>query len=125
MEQVTNREGDHEMKYLCVWKPAKRGAFPPDPEHMAAMNALIGEMTKAGVLLATEGLRPSSSDDLRARRLGGEITITDGPFTEAKEMIGGIALLQVKSKEEAVEWTKRFLRVAGDGVSEVSVVFEG
>jgi len=90
---------------------------------MAAMGQLIDEMTKAGVLLATEGCQ-SSAKGARVRLADGTITVTDGPFTESKELIGGFAIIQVKSKEEAVEWTRRFLRVAGDGESEIRLLHE-
>ncbi|MEU9120415.1 YciI family protein [Streptomyces sp. NPDC048506] len=85
----------------------------PSPELMAEMGKLIDEMTKAGVLLDTAGLAPSAQGT-RLHLSGGRITATDGPFTEAKEVIGGYALIQAGSKEEAVEWATRFLRVHGD-----------
>jgi hypothetical protein len=90
---------------------------------MAAMGKLIDEMSKAGVLLATEGCLPSSRG-ARVRISGGKFTVTDGPFSETKEVIGGFALFQVKSKEEAIEWTKRFLKLAGDGESEIREIYE-
>jgi hypothetical protein len=90
---------------------------------MEAMGALIGEMSQAGVLLSTEGCAPSAKG-VRVRRDGDKITVTDGPFTEAKELIGGFALIKVASKDEAIAWTKRFLQVAGDGESEVRLVHE-
>ncbi|GDY55422.1 transcriptional regulator [Streptomyces violaceusniger] len=74
------------------------------------MGELIEEMTKAGVMLDTAGLTPTS-DGTRVTWSGGKISCTDGPFTESKEVIGGYALLQAKDKAEALEWTKRFLRV--------------
>ncbi len=82
------------------------------------MAKLIEEMAKAGVLLATDGLQPSSKG-ARVRISGGKFTVTDGPFTEAKELIAGHAIVQVKSKEEAIEWAKRFLKVMGEGESEI------
>ncbi len=82
------------------------------------MAKLIEEMAKAGVLLATDGLQPSSKG-ARVRISGGKFTVTDGPFTEAKELIAGYAIVQVKSKEEAIEWAKRFLKVMGEGESEI------
>jgi hypothetical protein len=91
---------------------------------MAEMGKLIEEMTKAGVLLATEGCMPSSKGAL-VRYAGGKFTVTDGPFTESKELVAGFALFQVKSKEEAVEWTQRFLKVAGEGENEIRQIFEG
>ncbi|WP_127358964.1 YciI family protein [Actinacidiphila soli] len=85
----------------------------PSPELMEEMGKLIEEMTKAGVMLDTGGLRPTS-EGTRLRWNHGELTVTDGPFTETKEFIGGYAIVQAKSKEEAIEWTKRFLKVHGD-----------
>jgi hypothetical protein len=111
------------MRFLCLYKPAKKEGTPPTQQEIAAMGQLIDEMTKAGVLLATEGCLPSATG-ARVRLSDGSITVTDGPFTESKEIIGGFALIQAKSKEEAVEWTKRFLRVAGDGESEIRQVYE-
>ena len=111
------------MRYLCLYKPEKKEGTPPRPEEMAEMGKLISEMTKAGVLLATEGCAPSSKG-ARLRLAGGKFTLTDGPFTEAKELVAGMALIQAKSKEEAIEWTKRFLKVAGDGETEIRQLCE-
>jgi hypothetical protein len=88
------------------------------------MGKLIDEMVKAGVLLATEGFTPSPTD-VRVRLSEGKLSVTDGPFTEAKEVIGGFALIQVKSRDEAIEWTKRFLRTMGAGESEIHQLPEG
>jgi hypothetical protein len=90
---------------------------------MENMGKLIEEMTRDGVLLATEGCLPSSAG-ARVRQSGGKITVTDGPFTESKELVAGFALIQAKSKAEAVELTKRFLKIAGDGESEIRQVLE-
>lgn len=110
------------MRFLAIYKTAERN-IPPSTEEIAAMGKLIDEMTNAGVLLATEGCLPSVTG-ARVRRSNGRITVTDGPFTESKEIIGGFALVQVRSKDEAIEWTKRFLRVAGDGESEIRQIAE-
>jgi hypothetical protein len=75
------------------------------------------------VLQATDGLQPSSKGK-RVRLAGGKVTVTDGPFTESKELVASYALLQVKSKEEAIEWTTRFLKVLGKGECEVRQVYE-
>ena len=99
----------------------------PSPELMEQMGNLIGEMTKAGVLLDTAGLTPSAQGT-RLRWNRGELTVTDGPFTESKEVIGGYALIQAKDKAEALEWTKRFLQIHGtewDVTSEVREIAEG
>jgi hypothetical protein len=90
---------------------------------MAAMGQLIQEMSEKGILLATEGCLPSKLG-ARVRRSNGKITVTDGPFTESKEVVGGFALMQCSSKEEAIAYTKRFLEVAGDGESEVRQIYE-
>jgi hypothetical protein len=111
------------MRYLCVYKPSAPEGVPPTPKEMAAMGLLIDEMTKAGVLLSTEGCQPSAKG-FRMRRTNGKVITTDGPFAESKELIGGFAIISVKSKEEAVRWTKRFLEVAGDGESEVRQLHE-
>ncbi|CAL9463619.1 YciI family protein [Streptomyces pilosus] len=82
----------------------------PSPELMQRMGELIEEMTKAGVLLDTGGLTPTAQGT-RVHYEGGRLSVTDGPFTESKEVIGGYAMLQAKDRAEAVEWTKRFLKV--------------
>lgn len=113
------------MKFLCIYRPGtpERDA-PPSQEEMMEMGKLIGEMARAGVLLATEGCLPSSRG-ARLRIDKGEITVTDGPFPETKELIAGFCLIQVKSKAEAVEWGKRFLNVVKVGESEIREIFEG
>lgn len=99
----------------------------PGPELMEEMGKLIDEMTKAGVLLDTNGLTPTA-EGTRVRQSHGKQTVIDGPFTETKEVIGGYALIQAKSKDEAVEWARRFLRIHGDEweiESEVRQIAEG
>ncbi|WP_263169567.1 YciI family protein [Streptomyces sp. SCSIO ZS0520] len=85
----------------------------PSEEMMERMNALLEEITKAGVMLDTAGLAPTA-EGVRVRWEGGRISVTDGPFTETKEVIGGYALSQCKDMAEAVEWSKRFLKVHDD-----------
>src|SRR5262245_1995402 len=111
------------MRYLCVYRPAKQEGQPPTQDEMARMGQLIDEMTTAGVLLATEGCQ-SSAKGFKVRRLGGKFTVTDGPFTETKELIAGFALIKVDSKDEALSWCKLFLEVAGDGESEIRLLHE-
>ncbi|MEY9486794.1 hypothetical protein RKD26_002588 [Streptomyces calvus] len=82
----------------------------PSPELMQRMGELIEEMTKAGVMLDTAGLKPTAQG-VRVHYEGGELSVTDGPFTESKEVVGGYAIVQAKDMAEAVEWTKRFLKV--------------
>jgi hypothetical protein len=109
------------MRFLSVFK-APEGA-PPSEKEAAEMGALIGEMAAAGVLLAAEGCLPSSRG-ARVRLSNGTFTVTDGPFTESKELIGGFAIIQTSSMSEAVEWTKRFIRVAGDGETEIRELYD-
>lgn len=110
------------MRYLALYKPADTKALesgrPPSPEEMARMGQLIEEGFRSGVLLSTEGCQPSAKG-ARVRQSGGTVTVTDGPFTESKELIAGFAILRASSKEEAVQEARRFLAVAGDGVSEI------
>jgi len=110
------------MRFLSIYKTAETG-LPCTTEEFAKMGELVEEMTKAGVLLATEGCLPSATG-ARVRRSNGKLTVTDGPFTESKELIAGFALLQAKSKEEAIELSKRFLEVAGDGETEIRQIAE-
>jgi len=104
------------MRYLMTTK----GGNEPDEKLFAEMGAFIEEMTKAGVLLATGGLEPRG---LLVNSSGGEMTVTDGPFLEAKDVVGGFALVEVRSKEEAIELAKRFRKIVGDGESELRQVF--
>lgn len=110
------------MRFLSIYKSAETG-LPPTHEEMATMGKLIEDGMKAGYLVSVEGCLPSASG-ARIRRSGETVTVTDGPFTEAKEVIGGFALLQANSKEEAIEYVKQFLQVAGDGECELRQVFE-
>jgi hypothetical protein len=80
--------------------------YAPTPEQVAAMMKYNEELTKAGVLLALDGLAPPSKG-ARVAFGSGKPAVTDGPFTEAKELVGGYWIIQAKSKEEAVEWASR------------------
>jgi hypothetical protein len=94
----------------------------PDQEILTKMNAFNEEMVRAGVMLAGEGLQPSSKG-ARIRFNGGKTTVTDGPFTESKELIAGYWLIQVKSKDEAIAWMKRAPFDGGTQI-EIRQVFE-
>jgi hypothetical protein len=112
------------MRFLCLYKPGKpETGAPPTQHEMDAMGKLIGEMMQAGVLISTEGCQPSAKG-ARVRLDSGQFTVVDGPFAEAKELVGGMAVIQAASKQEAVEWTKRFLTVAGGGESEIRQLHE-
>ncbi|WP_061296852.1 YciI family protein [Herbidospora cretacea] len=103
------------MRYLLL-SLADENTPAPDERLFAEMGAFIEEMSAKGILLATGGLEPGG---LRMTSAGGETTVTDGPFTEAKEAAVGFALVEVTSEEEVLELTRRFRRVVGDGVSEI------
>jgi len=111
------------MRFLCIYKPSKAEGTPPPQDEMSRMGQLIEDMSKAGSLLSTEGCLPSALG-ARVRQSDGKITVTDGPFAEAKEIIGGFALIKAASKDEAIELTKRFLSVAGDGETEIRQLYE-
>jgi hypothetical protein len=96
---------------------------PPSKELMERMGVFIGEVMQAGVLLATDGLHPSSKGK-RVKLANGKVTVTDGPFTESKELVASYALFQVNSMDEAVMWTKRFLEVLGQGECELRPIFD-
>ncbi|GAP65596.1 YCII-related protein [Mizugakiibacter sediminis] len=106
------------MRFLSLYRHARPEGVPPSEREMAEMGRLIDEMTRAGVLLATEGCMPSAQG-ARVRLAQGTFAVTAGPFAEAGEAIGGFALIQARSREEAIEWSKRFLKVIGDGECEI------
>lgn len=109
------------MRYMLMTKDDTNvTATPLSPEMFVQMGKLIEEMTKAGVMLATGGLSPNPT---RIKSSSGKITITDGPFAEAKEAVVGFALIEAKSKEEAIEWSKHFWQIVGDGQGEIYEVF--
>ena len=115
------------MRFMVIVKATaeseKEGALP-DPQLMEEMGKYNEELSKAGVLLALDGLHPSSKG-ARVKFSGKSRTVVDGPFTEAKELIAGFWLWQVKSLEEAIEWVKRCPNPhCGDSEIEIRQVFE-
>ena len=114
------------MRFMVIVKSTpeaeKEGALP-DPELLLEMGKYNEELSKAGVLLALDGLHPSSKG-ARVKFSGKSRTVIDGPFTEAKELIAGFSILQVKSLEEAIEWVKRGPSSTGDYEVEIRQVFE-
>ncbi len=116
------------MRFMIVVKATKdtEAGKMPEEKMIATMATYHEELVKAGVLLDASGLQPTSKG-WRIKYSGGKRTVIDGPFTEAKELIAGYTLIQVKSKEEALEWTKRFPNPVGDGAQaeiEVRQLFE-
>jgi hypothetical protein len=114
------------MRFMVLMIPGDRknveAGVMPDQKLISAMMKYNEDLAKAGVLLALDGLQPSSKG-ARIRFSGGKRTVTDGPFTEAREVIGGYWLWQVKSKEEAIEWASRCPAAEGDTL-EVRQVYE-
>jgi hypothetical protein len=110
------------MGLLKADQHSEAGA-PPAKELMEEMGKFVEEVTKAGVLLGSDGLQPTSKGK-RVRLADGKVTVTDGPFTESKELIASYALFEVKSMAEAVDWTTRFLKVLGTGECELRPLFE-
>jgi len=109
------------MRFLSIYKTVERNT-PPTVEHMEQMGKLIEKGMKEGTLVGTEGCLPSALG-ARVRLAGGSFSVTDGPFVESKEIIGGFAILEAKSKEDAIRMTKEFLQVAGDGECEIRQIF--
>ncbi len=114
------------MRFMILLKANEEteAGVMPSEELLAEMGRYNEEMVKAGVLLAGEGLHPSSKG-ARVKFSGGERTVVDGPFTEAKELIAGYWLIQVTSREEAIEWVKRCPNPLEDEAEiEIRQVFE-
>jgi hypothetical protein len=109
------------MRYMTIYKPGTENDVPTDKE-MAAVGQLIEEMALAGTLITTDGLQPSSKGARVRIDSNGKFTVIDGPFTETKELVGGFAIINAKSKADAIELTKRFLKVMGRGESEIRLM---
>ena len=112
------------MRFMMIMIPniPDEADWTPDPEAVAAMGRFNEELTRAGVLLSLDGLHPPERG-ARVGFSGGTATVTGGPFSEAREVIGGYWLIEAKSKEEAVEWASRCPAADGD-VIEVRQVYE-
>jgi hypothetical protein len=104
------------MRFLLT---VNGGGTPPDEAMFAEMGAFVEELARAGVLLATGGL----DQGMHVKSSAGKLTVTDGPFAEAREVIVSFALIDVRSNEEALELSKRFWQIAGDGEGDVRQVF--
>lgn len=114
------------MRFMMILYPKGYESAAPDalPDMEAAMKMIEYNVSlhKAGVLLACDGLVPPSAG-ARISYSGGKVTVTDGPFTEAKEAVGGYWILQVRSREEAIEWFRR-APISNDDIVEVRQFFE-
>ena len=109
------------MRFLSIYKAAETNV-PPTPDYMARMEKLIKDMTRTGNLVATEGCLPSALG-ARVRLSSGKVSVTDGPFVETKEVVGGFAILEATSKEHAIELARTFLAIAGEGECEIRQIF--
>ncbi len=111
------------MRFLLTSVPNRdEPQGPPSPEFMAEMGRFVEAERKAGVLIETGGLLPISKGGAYIRSKDGKITVTDGPYTETKELIAGFALIEVSSLHEAIEASKRFWKIAGNGEGEIRQV---
>lgn len=110
------------MRFMIIRKadPETEAGVMPSEELIAAMMRYNEELAKAGVMLAGEGLLPSSTGS-RIRFSGGKPTVIDGPFSETKELIAGFTMIEVKSREEALEWVKRWPALDGNGEVELEL----
>src|SRR5579864_6513721 len=110
------------MRFMLLRKADNKteAGILPDAKLLAVMGSFMEEMVKAGVLLAGEGLQPSATG-ARVKFSAGKPTVTEGPFTPAGELLGGFCLIQVNSKEEAIEWVKRWPVLDGDGEIEIEI----
>jgi hypothetical protein len=121
--EISPRRSIHAMRFMMIMMPNIADEdWAPAPEAIAEMSRYNDELTKAGVLLALDGLQPQSKG-ARVTFAQGKPTVTDGPFTDAKEMIGAYWLIQARSKDEAVQWASRCPAAEGD-VIEIRQVAE-
>ena len=110
------------MRFMIIGKAAEDPGALPDPQQIEEMNKFTDELIAAGVLLGYEGLHPSSKG-ARVRFSGKDLIVTDGPFTETKELIAGYYIWKVNSLAEAIEWVKRSPNL-GPGEIEIRQIFE-
>ena len=111
------------MRYLSIYKAVETNQ-PPSPELIEKMGGLIQKMTAEGTLVTTDGWLPSAMG-VRVRNASGSFKVTDGPFTESKELIAGFAILEARDKAHVVELAKTFLKVCGDGECEIRPLASG
>ncbi len=111
------------MRFLSIFTHEPTNA-PPSQAEMAAMGKLIEEGMKKGWLIATEGVSFGATGVRLQKSAKGDVRVTDGPFSEAKEVIGGYALLKADSKAEVIALTKQFLSAVGQGTCEIYQLFE-
>lgn len=101
------------MRFLSMIRVDENSGVVPSEQLMSDMGKLIEQMTREGTLIETAGLRPTA-EGARVRLRHGKLSTSDGPFAETKEVVGGFAILEAASLKEAIELTRRFLRIHGD-----------
>lgn len=111
------------MRYLLMHSvdETKPDSYNPSPEFMAAMGEFMTEIGKTGILLTAEGVQHSAKG-AKIRHTNGRSTVTDGPFTEAREVIGGFAVVDVRSREEALQWATRYAALFDEVTVEVRLI---
>jgi hypothetical protein len=113
------------MRFMIMFKAdADTEEAAPACMALPEMQQFLGELRRDGVLIGTEGLKPTAQNAARVRRSGGKVSIVDGPFAEAKELVAGFVLVEVPSRDAALRLTHRFLEIAGDASAELREVFE-
>ena len=114
------------MRYLMIHKidESRPEASNPSPEFQAAMGEFMQDCAESGVLLAAEGVTQSKDGAVLRKTEGGGVTVTDGPFTEAREVVGGFAVVKVESKEQALELAQRFMSLFEEVSVEVRRIYE-
>lgn len=110
------------MRFLSIYMCPERNT-PPTQEEMAGMGKMVEDWMKSGKLIATEGCMPTALG-ARVRVDNGKYTVSDGPFTEAKEVVGGLAILEAPSREVAVGYVKEFLEAMGQGECELRQLYD-
>jgi len=101
------------MRFLSMIRVEENTGQVPSEQLMSDMGQLMDELTRTGQLISTAGLRPTSEGARVRLHRGGKLSVTDGPFAEAKEVVGGYAIFEAESMAEAIELTRRFLKVHG------------
>ena len=109
------------MRYMMFYKPGHESDGNPNEDVHEALGRFIEELTESGTLLAVEGLQ-SSAHGARVRCVADGLRVTDGPFVQSKDVIGGFAILETRSKFEAIRIAKNFLKVMGHGESEIRLM---
>jgi hypothetical protein len=120
---MAESEETQTMRFLSIYL-ANESKFqgPPSPEHVAEMGKLIEKSMKAGTLVDTGGVS-NPKRTVRVRRAGGKVSITDGPFTESKELVAGYAILEATSREHAIQLAEEFLGAVGEGMTELHELY--